>query len=92
MKLVDPTVSSNQPDYHRAAALPGLKDKTIGILSNRKLNADLLLEETAAVLVQRHGGKVLDMRYKLNPSAPAPTETLTGLSPECDYLLTATGD
>ena len=32
------------------------------------------------------------LQHKNNPSAPAPTETLTGLSPECDYLLTATGD
>ena len=92
MKIIDPTVAGKQQDNQRAPAMSDLAGKTIGLLSNRKLNADLLLEETARVLVARHGGRVLPMAHKLNPSAPAPTETLTGLSPECDYLLTATGD
>lgn len=92
MKLIDPTVSSKTNNNKRAAALRTLSGKTIGLLSNRKLNADLLLQETAACLQQRHGGRILEMTHKLNPSAPAPTETLTKLSPECDYLLTATGD
>ena len=92
MKLIDPTVSSKTNNNKRAAALATLSGKTIGLLSNGKLNADLLLQETAACLQQRHGGRFLEMTHKLNPSAPAPTETLTKLSPECDYLLTATGD
>ena len=92
MKLIDPTVSNSTNNNKRAAALGDLKGKTIGLLSNRKLNANLLLQETAACLQQRHGGRILDMAHKLNPSAPAPAETLTNLSPECDYLLTATGD
>ena len=92
MKLVDPTVTNGHSNCERAPALSDLKNKTIGVLSNRKLNADLLLEETAACLVRRHGGKILRMRHKSNPSAPAPSETLIGLSPECDYMLTATGD
>ena len=92
MKLVDPTVTFSQPDNERAPPLSDLKNKTIGVLSNRKLNADLLLQETAACLLRRHGGSIVTMQHKNNPSAPAPTETLTGLSPECDYLLTATGD
>ena len=92
MIIVDPTVSSSQVDSTRAPALFDLKNKTIGMLSNRKLNADLVLQETANCLQRRHGGKILEMQYKLNPSAPAPSETLTNLTPECDYLLTATGD
>ena len=92
MKLVDPTVTSSQPDNSRAPALSTLQGKTIGLLSNRKLNADLLLQETAACLSRRYGGRILSMAHKTNPSAPAPAETLTNLSPECDYLLTATGD
>jgi hypothetical protein len=69
-----------------------LQGKTIGLLSNRKLNSDLLLQETAICLQKRHGGKVLGMEHKLNPSAPAPGELLTNLSPECDYIITAIGD
>jgi hypothetical protein len=92
MKLVDPTVFSPDTHNERAPALADLSGCTIGLLSNGKLNADLLLEETAAELVRRFGGRVLPMAYKKNPSAPAPGELLTGLSPECDYLLTAAGD
>ena len=92
MIIVDPTVVSNEANNARAPALDELRGKTIGLLSNRKLNADLLLLETAKCLQLRHGGKILPMAHKLNPSAPAPAETLTNLTPECDYLLTATGD
>ena len=92
MKLVDPTVISSLPDNHRAPAVQSLKGKTIGLLSNGKLNADLLLQETAACLSERHGGRVLPIIYKPNPSGPAPGEKLTNLATECDYLLTATGD
>ena len=53
---------------------------------------DVLLTETARVLQKRFGGTVLELQQKNNASAPAPTETLTGLSPECDYLITASGD
>ena len=92
MKLIDPTVPSVQPDNQRAPALLSLEGLTIGLLSNAKLNADRLLEETAAALQQRFGGKVLPLRYKRNASAPAPVDILTNLSPECDYLITASGD
>lgn len=92
MKLLDPTVPSSHSERHRAPPLTSLEGLTIGLLSNAKLNADNLLNQTAKVLVAGFGGKVLPIRYKHNPSAPAPTETLTGLSPECDYLITAAGD
>ncbi len=92
MIIVDPTVANIEQNNKRAPALGTLQGKTIGVLSNRKLNADLLLHETAKCLIERYGGKVLPMAHKLNPSAPAPADTLTDLSPECDYLLTATGD
>ena len=92
MKLVDPTVTATAQQHERAPALPALSGLTIGLLSNGKLNADQLLEETAAVLVRRHGGRVLPLKHKRNPSAPAPGDLITGLSPECDYLLTAAGD
>ena len=92
MKLMDPRITQAAPQLYRAPAPVSLAGCTIGLLSNGKLNADLLLERTAAELRRRHGGTVLPLQYKSNPSAPASTELLTGLAPECDYLLTATGD
>ena len=92
MRLVDPTVPAKEPDCRRAPALASLDGLTIGLLSNRKLNADRLLTETAELLRARFGGTVLPMVSKNNASAPAPAELLTNLSPECDYLITAAGD
>ncbi len=92
MKLVDPTVAAPVRESRRAPALDSLDGLTIGLLSNGKLNADVLLEETAAILQTRFGGNVLPMAAKATAGAPAPADTLKKLSLECDYLITASGD
>ena len=92
MKLVNPTVAAKEGLAKRAPALVSLEGRTIGLLSNGKLNADRLLTQTADLLQARFGGKVLPVASKGNASAPAPAELLTNLTPECDYLLTAAGD
>ena len=92
MKLVDPTVPANIQTSKRAPALASLDGKTIGLLWNHKVNGDKLLKETAALLQSQFGGKVLPMVTKRNASAPAPAELLTNLAPECDYIITASGD
>jgi hypothetical protein len=92
MKLVDPTVPANIQTSKRAPALASLEGKTIGLLWNHKVNGDKLLNETAALLQSQFGGKVLPIVTKRNAGAPAPTELLTNLAPECDYIITASGD
>jgi hypothetical protein len=92
MKLVDPTVPAKLQTSKRAPALASLEGKTIGLLWNHKVNGDKLLNETAALLQSQFGGKVLPMVTKRNASAPAPAELLTNLAPECDYIITASGD
>ena len=92
MELIDPTVAAPVRESRRAPALASLDGLNIGLLSNGKLNADALLEETAAILRTRFGGKVLPMVAKGSAGAPAPADTLKKLSVECDYLITASGD
>ena len=92
MKLVDPTVPVAIPESRRAPALTSLDGLTIGLLTNGKLKADMLLRQTAAVLQARFGGNVLPMVAKGSAGAPAPADTLKNLSLECDYLITASGD
>ncbi len=92
MKLIDPTVVANTMACVRAPVLPSLEGLTIGLLWNHKAKGDILLTETAALLQKRFGGRVLPMVTKGNPSAPAPADMLTNLTPECDYLITAAGD
>jgi len=92
MKLVDPTVPAKIQTSKRAPALSSLEGKTIGLLWNHKVNGDKLLNETAALLQSQFGGKILPMVTKRNAGAPAPAELLTNLAPECDYIITASGD
>jgi len=92
MKIYDPTVSPQTRHYRRAAPLTELSGSRVGVLSNGKLNADRLLEITAAHFADKHACTVLPMRHKQNASGPAPNETLAALIEECDWLLTANGD
>ena len=92
MQLYDPTVQSPAHDFHRAAPLASINGQKIGLLTNSKVNADVLLRETAALFAQRHGCEVLEMASKSNASAPAPGETLASLADDCDFLITAMGD
>ncbi|MEM7018584.1 MAG: hypothetical protein AAF512_14735 [Pseudomonadota bacterium] len=92
MKLYDPTTGPAEHKNARAPQLASLNGLTIGLLSNSKVNADVLLKETAAIFAEKHGCKVIDLKFKRNASAPAPKETIEELSAECDFLLTASGD
>ena len=92
MKLVDPTGLAPEQNHRRAPKLASLDGKVVGLLSNGKLNADLLLEETARLFEDRHGCRVNRITYKQNPSAPAEVETIEAVAAECDFMLTATGD
>lgn len=92
MKLIDPTGKVPEQTHTCAPRLAMLDGKVIGLLSNGKANADLLLTETAERFRRAHGCEVLEIVYKPNPSAPAPSEIIDGLAERCDFLLTANGD
>lgn len=92
MQLIDPTGTAPEQHNQRAPQLAALEGKVIGLLSNGKLNADLLLQETGRLFVENHGCQLGPLRHKANPSAPAPAETLAELAANCDFMLTATGD
>lgn len=92
MKLVDPTVPGAGFASVRAPKLAGLEGLTIGLLSNRKLNAELLLRETAALFAERHGCRVTTHLEKGNASAPAGERRIGALIEQCDFLITGLGD
>ena len=92
MKLVDPTVPGPGFASVRAPKLAGLEGRTIGLLSNRKLNAELLLRETAALFAERHGCRVTTHLEKDNASAPAGEGRIGALVEQCDFLITGLGD
>lgn len=92
MKLIDPTVRAPERVSHRAPRLASIDGLTVGLLANGKVNADLLLQETAALFQARHGCTVAPILSKSNASAPAPTQTIHDVASGCDFMLTAMGD
>ena len=92
MLLCDPTVPGPERNLSRAAALARLEGRTIGLLENGKLNAQLMLRETAALFEERHGCTVVPVWSKWNASAPAPEETLQEAAEKVDFLITGLGD
>ena len=92
MKLIDPTVKNAAHNCISAPRFDAVDGKTIGLLTNGKVNADVLLRETAALFNSRHHCHVLDMASKQNASAPAPGGIIKDLALACDFLITAMGD
>ena len=92
MQLMDPTVDAPDVRRSRAPLLTSLDNLKIGLFTNGKVNADLLIEETAALFVQHHGCTATKMHSKTNASAPAPAGMLEQLVEDCDFLITASGD
>ena len=75
-----------------APGLDTLSGKTVGILSNQKINADRVLEQLAAELGKRYGlGKVLK-RVKRIQSQEAPDQTLNELAGLADFVISGVGD
>lgn len=74
-----------------APGLPTLDRKVLGLLDNRKGNADRLLLRLGERLGERYGLK--DIVYLTKPifSRPAPGEQIDQLK-ECDLVLTALAD
>lgn len=92
MTLISPTGSHHREQRSmapRPAALMGLR---IGLLSNRKLNADLLLQETARCFVEQQQCTVVSMVSKPHASKPAEAEQLRQLAEQVDLMITANGD
>ena len=92
LTLMSPKGSNNQVARSAAARLESLQGLRIGLLSNGKLNAELLLRETAAIFEREHGCMVAELLTKSSASKPAESEEITALAEQCDFLITANGD
>ena len=92
MQLYAPTSTTAKRKAFRAPAVASLEGARIGILENGKLNAEEMLNEVAALFVQRHGCTIRTFASKRNASAPAPGNTLVKIAPDVDFLLTGLGD
>ena len=92
MQLYSPLSTAPKRKAFRAPALATIDGMRIGILENGKLNAEEMLNELAALFVERNGCTVRKLASKRNPSAPAPANTLVQVAQEVDFLITGLGD
>ena len=92
MQLYSPMSTTPKRKSVRAPVLSSIDGLRIGVLENGKLNAEEMLNEVAALFVQRHGCTVRTLASKSNASAPAPANTLVKVAQEVDFLITGLGD
>jgi hypothetical protein len=76
-----------------APRLSTLKNSRIGLLSNGKHNADVLIQMTADLFIEDHGGEVVLELNKGNASRPCPDDLVdTVVKADVDFMITAVGD
>ena len=80
-----------QPPAQLAPSPPVLAGRRIGILDNRKPNADVLLERLAKRLAERTGASVVRTETK-NAAIACDDQVLGLLADEVDIILTGTAD
>ena len=91
-RLLDPTVEP-LPDSTQLAPRPGdLSGKVVGLLSNGKRNADVLLDAVYSLLQDTYDFKGTVRLNKGDASRPAPQHIMEELLAKCDLVITATGD
>ena len=79
----------------RASLAPGLDTlhgKTVGILSNQKINADEVLEALLTAIQQKYKIARVIKRTKRIQSQPAPPEVMNDLVNLCDAVVHGVGD
>lgn len=89
--LVDPTYELPNQAKRPAPRLESLAGKRVGILDNRKDNADIILQRVAERLEQDYGARTALYRTKVVYSRRAEPATLDELAAECDLVVTAIG-
>ena len=74
-----------------APSIPVLTGKKIGLLDNRKPNADVVLGHIADRLAARMGTEVV-RRDDKNAAIPCEDQVLEGIAKEVEIVLTGTAD
>ena len=93
MKIVRPDFTPRLLEAHARPMLPrGAGTIRIGILHNRKQNADVLIGRLAENLAHDVGGEVSFVDAKDHAAIPAPVALLDAAAAAAHIVLTGTGD
>jgi hypothetical protein len=91
MCVLDPTYEEAVTSSHRAARLPSLAGRTVGLLDNGKLRVHELLNALETLLRTEHGVAEVLRFTKPDASRPMPHEVLAAMH-VCDMVISGVGD
>lgn len=92
IQILDPCPEDLPEERGRSAALSSMVGKVIGLLENRKYQADAFLHELQNILEQEYGVAKVVYATKFSYSAPCAPETLDALVLECDAIIHGIAD
>lgn len=90
--LLDPTAPHQVTRSSTRRTLPDLAGTVVGFIDNAKPNFDHLVDDLAALLMDRHGVARVIKRRKRSASVPAPDAMIEELAAQCDVVITGSGD
>ena len=90
--MLKPTAVGRTIRAFLAPGLDTLHGKTVGILSNQKINADEVLEALLTAIQQKYKIARVIKRTKRIQSQPAPSEVMDDLVNLCDAVVHGVGD
>ena len=90
--MLKPTAVGRTKRASLAPGLDSLHGKTVGILSNQKINADEVLEAILAAMQEKYRIARVIKRTKQIQSQPAPSEVMDDLVNLCDAVVHGVGD
>jgi hypothetical protein len=89
--VLDPTANSETQPNELAPRLTSLNGRRVGVLDNRKANADRLFDLVDSILRERYAAEVVVRCQKPDFSRPAPDSMLRELR-DCEAVITGVGD
>src|SRR5690606_27524731 len=91
-EVLNPTVPHNNLSLSLAQGVDSLSGKTLGILSNQKVNADAVLDALVSKIKSRFEIAKVVKRVKQIQSKPAEAHILDDLVRDCDFVIHGVGD
>jgi hypothetical protein len=89
--VLNPTADTESQRNRLAPRLASLQGRKLGVLDNRKANADRLFDLVEAILRDRYQAQVVVRCRKPDFSRPAPQPMLDELR-ACEAVITGVGD
>ena len=90
--LLHPAAEDVAERHGTASRLSALDGMTLGLIDNRKRNANVYLEELARVLRDDYGVSDVVTYRKASQSMPTPPEVLDDMAAKCDAIIHAVAD